>query len=161
MTTINNHQETEMTTVKNKNETRAKVGCYGLVWGKEPEDAPSPQQIRACQDFLELCGKKSASLKSVKGLPSSYGIKHVVEKVFGIYIPNGAIILAACADEYPVRACEVGNPNAYIGLHLDRYRVLSELGTMLKRDRMDMSEKDSEAEKKMIDFYIRMTFVRP
>jgi hypothetical protein len=70
-------------------------------------------EIAACADFLSLLKRR----KTLNPAIGSYGLKHRVEEVTGMYISNGSLIAAAIALEIPMRRYpEYKNPNVYFAL---------------------------------------------
>lgn len=68
-----------------------------------------------------LCQKWLAEVETVKTVnnssPSSYRLKHLVEKWAGIYISNGIFILAAISEEVPMKLpSDPQSPNPCFGI---------------------------------------------
>ena len=53
--------------------------------------------------------------KTINTASSSYGLKHVVERVMGQYVTNGEFICAALVLGYKIRKIK-DNPNAYFNI---------------------------------------------
>lgn len=67
------------------------------------------REVVACEDFLV----KQFRTKAVTRHYSSYKLKHIVEGLYGFYIPNGALCAAAIGMGFKYR---IDGPNLYLNL---------------------------------------------
>lgn len=80
---------------------------WGFVSKKDlektlPQDLLHPEYVKAfieCYTWLSCI----TEAKNISTYRSSYGLKHVLENLIGMYVPNGAFITAALALKMPYK----------------------------------------------------------
>lgn len=70
---------------------------------------PNEKEVKLCMSWLEKFAKPASMRFRRMG---SYGLKHVVERWSGIYVSNGAFILAAHHLGYRISPDDPQSPNA-------------------------------------------------
>ena len=98
-----------------------KLGMYGYT-NKIKEQEYHPESFYdEVSDALQWIGTKSPTKRISNKSVGSYSAKHMAEKWLGIdrnenvYIPNGALIIAALMRDFPVKRIH-DTPNAFIGI---------------------------------------------
>jgi hypothetical protein len=86
------------------------ISSFGIHYTKQPNHREvDPEQVKACLEFLKNCAKS----KTINSKRSSYTVKHICERIAGIYISNGAAISALIALDFTMK---IEPPNAYFNL---------------------------------------------
>lgn len=89
------------------------IDTNGIIADADACGPPDLVQVQNARKFLSIYGRKTASVSKKQ---SSYGLKHTAEKMVGLYISNGALILAAKELGYRMRQCGQGSPNVYLNI---------------------------------------------
>lgn len=80
----------------------------------EPVPPIDPEQVKACRDFIRRHTRPDS-----RG-HSSYALKHTVERMYNIYVQNGALIQAAILEGVRWERIRYRGPNARIFVTLTK-----------------------------------------
>jgi hypothetical protein len=98
--------------------------CLKRVCGKDPLG-----QFQAAFNFLSLCRRRT----TVDPVRTTYGLKHDVESVTGIYVSEGSFIRAALLDGYTLRrADKSGSCNLNIDCDDHHYQIVNALSDAIR-----------------------------
>lgn len=92
------------------------VDANGIV-ATPQRGKPPAKEVETCRAYLRQCDR--TNLPKV----GSYGLKHVIENYFDTYISNGAAIVAAVLEGFPVQHIP-GTPNCKIGISLRSMKAM-------------------------------------
>jgi hypothetical protein len=97
------------------------IDNHGLIYlgRKEPLKPIPEEELEAARKWLK---DHATPIKSINYKHSSYGWKHVAEKIVGTYVSNGALLKAAQELGFTIKPMRDRCLNAYINISEKSYR---------------------------------------